>query len=262
MTSKSALIVVALLVLLWQPGAIADDVPVIAAASDLSYALGKVVDRFTRETGRKLRVSFGSSGNLMRLIEQGAPFEMFMSADENYVLRLATQGQTIDQGWIYAFGRLALFAPRGSALEQSLDLTRLPDLLADGSVRKFAIANPLHAPYGKAAREVLLKAGLWQDIETALVFGESASQATLFAVSGSTQGAIIPHSLALNPVISGKGSFRLIDENLHSPLKQRMVLLRNASDTTRQFYNYMKTIAAQEIMEKFGFTIPGESESS
>ena len=259
MTSKSTLIVVALFVLLWQPIAIADDVPVIAAASDLSYALGKVVDRFTRETGRKLRISFGSSGNLMRLIEQGAPFEMFMSADENYVFRLAGQGQTIDRGRIYAFGRLALFAPRGSALEQSLDLARLPDLLADGRVSKFAIANPLHAPYGKAAREVLLKTDLWQDIEPALVFGESASQATLFAVSGSTQGAIIPHSLALNPGISKKGSFRLIDANLHNPLRQRMVLLRNAGDTARQFYNYMQTTAAQEIMEKCGFTIPGES---
>jgi len=256
-TRKPTLMLVALFVLLLQPQGFAGDVPVIAAASDLSYALGKVAERFTRETGRKLRVSFGSSGNLMRLIEQGAPFEIFMSADEQYVFRLAGQGLTVDRGRIYAFGRLALFAPRGSALEQSLDLARLPELLADGRVGKFAIANPLHAPYGKAAREALQKMNLWQDIENALVFGESASQATLFAVSGSTQGAIIPHSLALNPGISGKGSFRLIDENLHSPLRQRMVLLKNASDTARQFYDYMQTTTAQEIMKKFGFTIPG-----
>ncbi|MCP4472635.1 MAG: molybdate ABC transporter substrate-binding protein [Gammaproteobacteria bacterium] len=258
MTRKPTLILVALFALLWQPHCFADDVPVIAAASDLSYALGKVVERFTRETGRKLRVSFGSSGNLMRMIEQGGPFEMFMSADENYVFRLAGQGQTVDRGRIYALGRLALFAPRGSALEPSLDLARLPDLLADGRVRKFAIANPLHAPYGKAAREALLKLNLWQDIENALVFGESASQATLFAASGSTQGAIIPHSLALNPGISAKGSFRLIDRNLHNPLRQRMVLLKNASDTARQFYDYMQTTTAQEILGKSGFTIPGD----
>jgi len=259
MNLKSMLTVMALLALSGQPKVYANEVPVIAAASDLSYALGKVAYRFTRDTGQKIRISYGSSGNLVRLIEQGAPFEMFMSADENYVFKLAEQGQTIDRGRIYALGRLVLFAVQDSALQHSLDLTTIPDLLASGSLSKFAIANPLHAPYGKAAREVLLSTNLWQSIETALVFGESASQATLFAISGSTQGAIIPHSLVLNPEISSKGSFRLIDTKLHSPLRQRMVLLSSASDTTHQFYRYMQTPAVREILKQYGFTTSHES---
>ena len=137
-------------------------------------------------------------------------------------------------------------------------LQRFLTLLVEGKIRKFAIANPRHAPYGRAAREALTNLHLWDEIESSLVFGESASQATLFAVSGATQGAIIPHSLALNPSIAEQGSFRLIDENLHSPLRQRMVLLKNASDTARQFYNYLKTDAVRETMQKFGFTVAGE----
>ncbi len=258
MARKSFLTIAVLFAFLWSLVSFAENAPVIAAASDLSYVLVKLSDRFTRETGRKLRVSFGSSGNLKRLIEQGAPFELFMSADENYVFQLADQGHAIDRGQVYALGRLALFAPRGSALAKSLDMAALPHLLAEGKVRKFAIANPRHAPYGRAARETLFNLHLWEEIENTLVFGESASQATIFAVSGATQGAIIPHSLALNPSVSDKGTFRLIDNNLHSPLRQRMVLLKDAGGTARQFYDYLQTDAIRETMHKFGFTVSGE----
>lgn len=252
-----------LLALSWQSISYADstssnNVPVIAAASDLSYALVKVSEQFTSKTGQRVRISFGSSGNLKRLIEQGAPFELFMSADENYIFQLAKQGQTLDQGLIYAQGRLALFAPHGSALAQELSFSVLSNLLANNTVRKFAIANPRHAPYGKAARETLISANLWQQIEPSLVFGESASQATLFAASGATQGAIIPHSLALNPAISEKGAFRLIDQSLHKPLRQRMVLLKGANNTAQQFYDYLQTAVARETMRKYGFTVSGE----
>lgn len=258
MGRKLFLTMMMLFAFLWQPASHAGDAPVIAAASDLSYALVKVSDQFTNETGQKIRISFGSSGNLKRLIEQGAPFELFMSADENYVFQLAEQGHTVDRGQIYALGRLALFAPHDSAFAQRLNFATLPALLADGKVRKFAIANPRHAPYGRAAREALINAKLWKDIQSSLVFGESASQTTLFAASGSTQGAIIPHSLALNPSISEKGAFRLIDQNLHDPLRQRMVLLKDASGTAQQFYDYLQTAAAREIMRKYGFTVSGE----
>ena len=135
---------------LWQSPSYASETPVIAAASDLSYALNKVVSQFTSETGNKIRISFGSSGNLKRQIEQGAPFEVFMSADENYIFQLAEQGYTRDQGQIYASGRLALFAPHGSALAENLDFTVIPELLAEGEIRKFAIANPRHAPLWKS----------------------------------------------------------------------------------------------------------------
>jgi len=258
MARMSLLTMMMLFACLGMSVSLAEDVPVVAAASDLSYALVKISDQFTRETGHKIRLSFGSSGNLKRLVEQGAPFEMYLSADEDYVFQLAEQGYTIDRGQIYALGRLVLFAPQSSALAESLDFAALRDLLADGRVRKFAIANPRHAPYGRAAREVLIKVKLWDEIESSLVFGESASQAVLFAASGSTQGAIIPHSLALNPSVSGKGSFRLIDKDLHNPLRQRMVLLKNASDTARHFFAYLQTAKVRGILRKCGFNVSGE----
>ena len=258
MVGKSFLLVTTLYALFWSSIGLAAEVPVIAAASDLSYVLTRVTDQFIRETGQKIRLSFGSSGNLKRLVEQGAPFEIFMSADEDYVLQLAEQGHTVDRGRVYALGRLALFAPHGSDLAQSLNFAAIPQLLTEGKLRKFAIANPRHAPYGRAAREVLQNLDMWERIESSLVFGESASQATLFAVSGSTQGAIIPHSLVLNPSISAKGSFRLVDENLHSPLRQRMVVLNNAGGTALQFYDYLQTEPIRALMRKFGFAVPGE----
>ncbi|MDH3220418.1 MAG: molybdate ABC transporter substrate-binding protein [Gammaproteobacteria bacterium] len=258
MMRKALLTMTMLFPLFWGTGGYADDVPVIAAASDLSYVLVKVSDRFARETGKQLRLSFGSSGNLKRLVEQGAPFEIFMSADEDYVFQLADRGLTIDRGQVYGLGRLVLFAPEGSVLANSPNLEMMPELMVTGEVRKFAIANPRHAPYGRAAREALMNVNLWEKIENSLVFGENAGQAALFAVSGSTQGAIIPHSLALNPSISAKGSFRLIDDTLHSPLRQRMVLLKHAGATARQFYDYLQTVAIRKMMHNYGFTAPGE----
>lgn len=263
MARKLCLATMLLFSFLWQPasyasGTSSSNVPVIAAASDLSYALGKVSAQFSQETGNRVRISFGSSGNLKRLIEQGAPFELFMSADENYVFQLAEQGHTFDQGQVYALGRLVLFAAHGSALAKQLDFSALPELLSNGKIRKFAIANPRHAPYGRAARETLQNVKLWQQIEGSLVLGESASQTTLFAASGAAQGAIIPHALALNPSVSEKGAYRLISHNLHKPLRQRMVLLKNAGTTAQQFYEYLQTSAAREIMREYGFTVSGE----
>ncbi|MDH3380991.1 MAG: molybdate ABC transporter substrate-binding protein, partial [Gammaproteobacteria bacterium] len=121
MARMSLLTMMMLFACLGMSVSLAEDVPVVAAASDLSYALVKISDQFTRETGHKIRLSFGSSGNLKRLVEQGAPFEMYLSADEDYVFQLAEQGYTIDRGQIYALGRLVLFAPQSSALAESLD---------------------------------------------------------------------------------------------------------------------------------------------
>ncbi len=258
MSRKKFVMLAMVCLLLWGSAGHANDIPIIAAASDLSYVLDKVAQRFTRETGLKLKLSFGSSGNLKRLIEQGAPFDLFMSADEDYVFNLADQGITADRGRVYALGRLVLFAPRNSILADSPNLDAIPQLLVAGEVQKFAIANPSHAPYGRAAREALIKLNLWEKIEGALVFGESASQATLFAASGSTHGAIIPHSLALNPSVSAKGSFRLIDDSLHSPLRQRMVLLKRANPTARQFYAFLQTAVVRDMMHNHGFTAPTE----
>ena len=237
----------------------AQDGPVIAAASDLKFALDEIAGEFRKSTGKSVRVSYGSSGNFFRQIAQDAPFELFMSADEEFVFKLADQGLTLDRGALYATGRIVLFAPNGSALRPDGDFADLRQAIADGRLVKFAIANPEHAPYGRAAMEALKSAGLWSAIEPKLVLGENVSQAAQFAVSGSTQGGIFALSLALAPGFRDAGSYVPIADSLHRPLRQRMVLTRKAGATARDFYRFAQGPGARAIFKRYGFLLPGES---
>ena len=230
------------------------DIPTVAAASDLKFALEELAARFTRETGRKLRLSFGSSGNFARQIEQGAPFQLFLSADEDMVFRLADKGLTVDRGALYAVGRIVLIVPRGSPLKADGELRDLAAALADGRLKRFAIANPDHAPYGKRAEEALRHAGLWDAIRPRLVLGENVSQAAQFATSGSTQGGIVAQSLALSPQVAKNASFALIPADWHQPLRQRMVLIAGAGETARAFHAWLQQPAAREVMARYGFS--------
>jgi len=236
----------------------ADQPPVVAAASDLQFALPELARRFTAQTGNTLRLSFGSSGNLRRQIAQGAPFQVFMSADEGYVLALHREGFTRDRGVLYALGRIALITPEGLPLAVDGRLDDLARALQDGGLRRFAIANPDHAPYGRAAREALQHAGLWEAIEPHLVLGENVSQAAQFATSGSSQGGIIAFSLALSPSVGRLGRHALIPAEWHRPLRQRMVLLRGAGETAEAFYAFVQSPPAREVLRRYGFVLPGE----
>jgi molybdate transport system substrate-binding protein len=238
--------------------ATASDQPVIAAAADLSYALPEVAQRFEHETGMTVRLTFGSSGNFTQQILRGAPFEMFLSADEGYVEQLAKAGKTRDAGTLYAVGRIGIFTPAGSSVRADSDLKDLAAALDDGRVKKFAIANPEHAPYGRAAQQALKHAGLWERIKDRLVLGENVSQATQFAASGSAQGGIIPLSLARAPAVARLGTFALIPESWHAPLRQRMVLMTTAGKVAKAFYDYMQQPTARAILERYGFALPGE----
>ena len=232
--------------------------PTIAAASDLKFAVEEIAAKFSDDTGREVSLVFGSSGNFYRQIMQGAPFQMFLSADQDFVFKLAEAGKTLDRGVLYAIGRIVLIVPHGSSLRPDGRLEDLAAALADGRVKKFAIANPAHAPYGQRAEEVLQRAGLWAQIEDKLVIGEDVSQATQFATSGSAEGGIIAYSLALAPALAKLGNFALIPEAWHTPLKQRMVLLKGAEATAQIFYRYLQQPAARKIMQKYGFALPGE----
>jgi molybdate transport system substrate-binding protein len=235
------------------------NVPNIAAASDLQFALQEVADNFTKQTGRAVKLSFGSSGNYRRQIAEGAPFELFLSADEAYVYALAKEGKTLDDGALYALGRIVLFVPKSSTIKVDAGLKDLSAALADGRLKKFAMANPEHAPYGRAAREALMHARLWDQMSPRLVLGENVSQAAQFATSGSTQGGIIAHALAISPALTARGEFALIPAEWHQPLKQRMVLMKNAGETARTFYRYLQSPPAREVFKRYGFTLPGES---
>jgi len=239
-------------------GAAQDHAPVIAAASDLQFAVTELAEAFAAETGQAVRLAFGSTGNFARQIRAGAPFELFMAADEAFVADLHADGFTRDAGDLYALGRLVIIVPEGSTLTPDADLDALERMLTAGGITRFAIANPEHAPYGMRAREALITRGLWEDLQPVMVLGENVSQAAQFALSGNAAGGIIAYSLALAPEVGARGSHALIPGGWHAPLRQRMVLLNGAGPVAEAFYAYMQTPEARAIMARHGFERPGD----
>lgn len=234
----------------------ATETPLLAAAASLRFVLPELIGAFHESTGQHLRLSFSSSGNLSRQIRQGGPFAIFLSADEEYVLQLKEDGVTPGDGDVYALGRLCLFVPQGSPVPADGELKGLRYALEKGQITKFAIANPEHAPYGRAAREVLQNAKLWEQLKPYLVFGENVSQAAQFALTGSCQCAIIARSLAVSEEFSRAGTMATVRADWHAPLRQRMVLLPGAGETARAFYAFLQTETARTIFERHGFASP------
>jgi molybdate transport system substrate-binding protein len=231
-------------------------VPIVAAASDVSFALTEARDRFASQEGTRLELVFGSSGTLTRQIQDGAPFELFLSADEGFVNQLVVGGFTRDRGELYGIGRIVLFAPAGSPLLVDERLEGLAQMLRKGQVRRFAIANPEHAPYGRAAEAVLRKRGLWDALRPHLVLGDNVSQAAQFATTGSAVGGIIAQSLVLAPTLKDRGQYALIPQFDHPPLRQRMVLLKRAGPVAERFFRYLQGPEARAILERYGFGLP------
>lgn len=236
--------------------AVAADAPVVAAASSLQFALPEIAARFTQQSGHQLKLVFGSSGNFARQIRQGAPFELYLAADESYANALIEAGLTRDVGVIYALGRLALAIPASSTLKVDASLASLKASVADSSLSRFAIANPEHAPYGERAMQALQHMGLWEDIQPKLVFGENVGQAAQFALSANAQGGIIAHSQALSPTLSAKARYALIPANYHEPLRQRMVLLSSSGKIAELFYRFIQQSESVAILESYGFEQP------
>ncbi|TVR07338.1 MAG: molybdate ABC transporter substrate-binding protein [Salinarimonadaceae bacterium] len=230
--------------------------PVVAAASDLQFAIEEIAAAFRAETGMDVRLSLGSTGNFARQIREGAPFEIFMAADETFIEDLHRDGFTRDAGDLYAIGRLVMTVAHGSPLAVDGRLDTLAAALSEGRIRRFAIANPDHAPYGMRAKEALRHKGLWERLQPHLVLGENVSQAAQFALSGNAEGGIIAYSLALAPNVAPRGAFELIPEEWHEPLRQRMALLNNAGPVAEAFYEYMNAPSARAIMERYGFALP------
>ncbi len=230
----------------------------IAAASDLQFALPEIAAAFEKESGIAVRPSFGSSGNLMRQIMAGAPFDVFLSADEAYAEALVEAGRARGPGVLYAAGRLVLFLPNGSPLRLDPTLEDLRAALGDGRLERFAIANPAHAPYGMRAREVLRRAGLWKAIEPHLVYGENVSQAAQFALSGAAEGGIVAYSLALAPGIEARARSVPLPAAWHRPLLQRAVLTATAPPAAARFLHFLATPAARRIFVRYGFILPRE----
>lgn len=254
---RAGLLVVLAILLFGPAAACAQGAPTVAAASDLQAALPQVAEAFQRKTGRSVRLVFGSSGSFTQQIQNGAPYEVFLSADEGYVRTLQAAGRTEGGGELYGVGRIGIFTPRGSPVRADAGLRDLRAALRDGRLRKLAIANPAHAPYGRAAREALQRAGLWTAAEPRLVLGENVSQATQFATSGAAQAGIIPLSLATTPQVKAAGAFVLLPAEWHAPLRQRAVVLKGAGPTARAFHDFLQGAEARAIFARYGFSLPG-----
>lgn len=227
----------------------------IAAASDLQLVFPEVVAAFEKETGRKVRVTYGSSGNFFAQIQNGAPFDLFFSADVDYPRRLVVAGFAQTEPQVYGIGRIVLWVPKDSKLD--LEGPALKALLAP-EVKRIAIANPAHAPYGRAAKAALERAGLWARVQTKLVVGENVSQTAHFVRSGNADVGIIALSLALSDRMKGVGRYWEIPEEMYPRLEQAAVITKAAKDlaAAREFLAFMQREKSRAIMARFGFRAP------
>ncbi|MEZ5825782.1 MAG: molybdate ABC transporter substrate-binding protein [Geminicoccaceae bacterium] len=234
---------------------------VVAAASSLQHALDELSDAFAGTGHERPRLVFGSSGNIAEQIARGAPFELFLSADEAYVEALLGRGSIEDDGAVYALGRLAIFVAGGSPVVADDRLDGLRSALDNGNVTRLAIANPELAPYGRAAIEVLEALGISEKARDRLVYGENVAQAAQFAASGAADAGIIALSLAQSPGMSERGEWAAIDASLHGPLRQRMALTRKAGGEARAFFAFILGAEGRAILERHGFGLPSSPES-
>ena len=229
----------------------------IAAASDLTYAMNEIAGNFQKATGCTIRLSMGSSGNFLTQIENGAPFDVFFSADVAYPKKLEAEGLAAPGStYVYAIGKIVLWTRNDSLV----DVGKGFSVLRDPAVQKIAIANPAHAPYGRAAEEALRHSGVYEAVKGRLVLGENISQAAEFVESGNADAGILALSLVVSPAMKAKGRVWNIPENLYAPIEQGAVALRAAANPqgARQFLDYIKLDATTALLERYGFALAGK----
>lgn len=227
----------------------------IAAAADLKFAMDEIVSGFSKnQPAGEVEVVYGSSGKFHTQIQQGAPFDLFFSADISFPRDLAKAGLAASEVKPYAIGRIVIWSNNMDATKMTLAN------LADPKITKIAIANPKHAPYGKRAEEALKTVGLWDKLQPRLVFGENIAQTAQFVQTGNAQVGIIALALAVNPELANKGGYYLIPDRLHAPLEQGFIITRRAAGNAlaKKFADYMATRPVRAIMAKYGFVLPGE----
>jgi len=244
------------IVLSFFPGFAATAEPLIAVAANLSRPLEALAANFSRDTGRGVRLTIGSSGDLLRQIRQGAPYEIYIAAAASYTARAQAEKLTDGEATVLAMANLGAFIPRGSSLEGATDPVTLGRLLAAGKYQRIAMANPEVAPFGVAAQQALEKMGVWILEKDRLVLGENVAQAVQFTLAGGVDVGFIPESYALLPDVAARGKYLPISGNWHDPLAQTMVLLRKAGPEARAFFAFLKSEQARELLSRSGYTIP------
>jgi molybdate transport system substrate-binding protein len=231
----------------------------VAAAADLTFAFKEVVPQFEKASGDTVKLSFGSSGNFFAQIQNGAPYDLFFSADIGYPKKLGAAGLA-EPGTIYeyAVGKIVLWV-----LNQSpLDLTKGLPILTDERVKKIAIADPAHAPYGKAAVAALKSDKLYDTVKPKIVQGENIAQTAQFVQSGSADIGILALSLALAPTLQKQGRYELIPDTLYPPIEQAGVVLKASKEkkAAAAFIAFMQQPETVALMKRYGFVIPAHAE--
>jgi len=227
----------------------------IAAAADLNFAFKDLVAAYEKKTGQHFRLSLGSSGNFYSQIQNGAPFDLYFSADIGYPKKLVEAGLAVPGSlYQYASGRIVIWVLRDS----KLDVTKGMEVLLDPTIKKIAIANPKHAPYGRAAVAAMEHFKVYDRAKEKLVMGENISQTAQFIESGTCDIGIVALSLALAPTMKAAGKYWEIPSEAHPPLEQGAVILKNSKnqEAAKLFLEFLNDPQGQEIMRRYGFTLP------
>jgi molybdate transport system substrate-binding protein len=225
----------------------------VAAATDLAFAFRDLGPLYEQATGQPVVFSFGSTGVLARQIAEGAPFDAFAAANASFADDAIASGACIaDSRTQYAAGRIVVYAPRGAPVAPKAVVE-----LTDARIAKIAIANPEHAPYGRAAKEAMQRTGVWDSVSPKIVYGENVQQALQFAESGNADVAIVALSLA----IVTPGEWTIVPRDLHAPIDQVMIACSHGhggAASGRRFVDFVRSDAARAVMHKYGFLLPGE----
>ena len=251
MTSRLLILVAVLLNFL--TGAHAQPATV-AVASNMKDAFSEIATAFKAPGKPNLRVVYGSSGNLTTQIMNGAPFSLFIAADEYFPLELYKQGKTIDDGLVYAIGKLAIISKNSTGIRLLDNKSEL--IKAINKANKIAIAKPELAPYGRAAVEYLKAEGLWNIAKDKLIYADNVGIATMYVVTGAADLGFTALSLARSAEIAKEVSYILPSSNLYEPIKQRMVLIKNAPREAVTLYQFMQSPQAKLILQKYGYSTP------
>lgn len=226
----------------------------IAVAANMKDAFSEITTAFKATRKQELRVVYGSSGNLTTQIMNGAPFSLFIAADEYFPLELYKKGKAIDEGSVYAIGKLALIAKASSAValvDNKADIARVVM-----KANKVAIAKPELAPYGRAAIEYLKAEGLWEIAKNKLVFGDNVGAITSYVLTGAADLGFTALSLAKSPEVAKEANYLPLNSKLYEPIRQRMILIKGAPPEALELYRFMQSSQAKVILHKYGYTTP------
>jgi molybdate transport system substrate-binding protein len=226
----------------------------VAAAANLRYVLEEIKTAYVKQNPKaKVNLTFGASGMLVQQIQNGANFDFFMAADNEFPLKLKAKGLTIGAMSTYAFGKLAIYSTTLDVEKKGLEV------LKSGSIKKIAIANPETAPYGERSIELLKSQKLYDGLKSKIVLGENISQTAQFAFTGNAEVGFIALSLALAPDMQGKGDYYIIPQSLYKPIEQACILIKTPVLNTEaaKFKRFVLSPATKAIWEKFGYGLVG-----